>query len=84
MNPKLNSSKIINVYKLLSAKKKRTSSPLKIYVGFSYFVEGFQLTLRGKAVSLRCWLLFVISLDRDNRWLLFYLSPWAIVAAEDD
>ncbi|AML37633.1 Hypothetical protein EAG7_03896 [Klebsiella aerogenes] len=30
------------------------------------------------------WLLLNRKLDRDNRSLLFYLSPWTIVAMEDE
>ncbi|NDO80678.1 hypothetical protein CJP72_07810 [Citrobacter sp. NCU1] len=75
---------------LFYAKKKRTTGSAKVHVGFRY-VEYERNSLNGqwlqgvKEVPLRfCDVLLVRKLDRDNRSLLCYLSPWTIVAMEDE
>ncbi|ATM89298.1 hypothetical protein D0N43_20490 [Klebsiella aerogenes] len=66
-------------------KKKADTRSAKVHVGFS--CSGRETVRRlndFQMFSSFLWLLLNRKLDRDNRSLLFYLSPWTIVAMEDE
>ncbi|MBX4645802.1 hypothetical protein CWS52_19245 [Klebsiella michiganensis] len=65
--------------------KKADTRSAKVHVGFSYPGREVMRKLNDFLnFSSFMGLLLNRNLDRDNRSLLLYLSPWTIVAMEDE
>ncbi|MBX4755794.1 hypothetical protein CWT00_13205 [Klebsiella sp. CVUAS 8534.2] len=70
---------------LFLCQKKADTRSAKVHVGFSYPGRKL-LRKRDDFLQFSSFMVLLLNrnLDRDNRSLLFYLSPWTIVAMEDE